>query len=79
LDWLLDADRVDCVIATESLERDYIPGLKVLDRIIPALIGDSCSSGIVSQDSGAIIIRSNLDFVSVGGNLNYFGSYFTRL
>jgi hypothetical protein len=61
------------------VEGDNIPGLKILDRIIAALIGNSCSSGIVSQRSGAIIIRSNLDFISVGGNLDHLGSDFTRL
>jgi hypothetical protein len=79
LDWLLDADRVDGVIATESLECDDIPGLEILDRIIAPLISNSGSSGIVPQYSGAIIGLSNLDFVSVGGNLNYFRSHFAWL
>jgi hypothetical protein len=74
LDWLLYANRVDGAVATESLQGDDIPGLKILDRIIAALISDSCSGGIVSQYSGAIIIRSNLDFASVGGYLNHLGS-----
>jgi hypothetical protein len=79
LDWLLDTNRVDGAVAANSLESDDIPGLKILDRIIAALIGHSCSGGIVSQYSGAIIIRSNLDFASVGGYLHHLGSNFTGL
>jgi hypothetical protein len=79
LDWLLDANRIDGVVPAESLEGDDISGFKILDRIIAALISNFCSSGIVSQYSCAIIVRSNLNLVSIGGNLNYFCSDFTGL